>query len=232
MSAVVASLKIKSSPLLYLEELKSWNLFQSVWVLPYLSLMAFKILMMSSMSELSFLVTTACAGLAPRLHSLYSPISENDWKDLVWYILPKTLPSKIRTPYSRLRPKIVTEDGGFPTFLSYQIRGFIAVVRGENLTLGKIESRRDLSTNVKTSFEPNFRRLENECGDRRRRENGVQIPEARRFHGNSYFGLCSVSYLSNWTNYTEFWSNHALKSFTIGCPCSGIAPWWDNFIDV
>lgn len=68
------------------------------------------------------------------------------------YILPKTLPSKIRTPYSRLRPKIVTEDGGFPTFLSYQIRGFIAVVRGENLTLGKIESHRDLSTNVKTSL--------------------------------------------------------------------------------
>lgn len=28
------------------------------------------------------------------------------------------------------------------------------------MTLGKIESRRDLSTNVKTSFEPNFRRLE------------------------------------------------------------------------
>lgn len=57
------------------------------------------------------------------------------------------------------------------------------------MILGKIESHRDLSTNVKTSFEPNFRRLEDECGDRRRRENGVQMPEVRRFHGNRYFGV-------------------------------------------
>ena len=63
------SLKSKLEPPPYLVELNSWNLLQSVCLLPYMSLMAVKILMMLLMSVLPFLVTTAWPGLLPRLQA-------------------------------------------------------------------------------------------------------------------------------------------------------------------
>ena len=75
--AVEESLKSKLVPL-YFVELKSWNFAGSVCLLPYASLMAVKMVMMLVMSSLSFLVTTACAGLNPRLQFSCCPMSDKE----------------------------------------------------------------------------------------------------------------------------------------------------------
>ena len=61
---------------LYCVELKSWNFCGLVCLVPYMSLIAVKILMMLVMSALPFLVTTACPGLNPRLHVSCCPMSK------------------------------------------------------------------------------------------------------------------------------------------------------------
>ena len=59
-----------------------------ICVAPYSSLMAFKMAMMLSMSALSFLVTTACAGLNPKLQTLCCPMSDKEMVKMLLHYVP------------------------------------------------------------------------------------------------------------------------------------------------
>ena len=66
-------------------ELNSWNLFQSFCLSPYQSLILVKISMMAVMPVLSFLVTTARAGLLPRLQVKNCPMAEKENGDMGYW---------------------------------------------------------------------------------------------------------------------------------------------------